>query len=141
MVTTSQQTSWTSLQLQAVVQPATWHVWLGAAWAFAAAASIALLPDGSLGRLLIVFPFLLIVPGHLMVQGLVVKHLLAVPRGRHVVYAIGASPVVLGLTALATTIIPRGFTPTNIIGAVTIVCTLFAMVALLRHTRHDARAA
>lgn len=57
------------------------------------------------------------------------------PPLREVLFAVGASPVVLALAALSTALLPGGFTQTRIVLATTVLCGALAAIALTRHVR------
>lgn len=108
----------------------TWHIWTGAALAVIAA--LAASSASGAGRFWLTVPFLLFVPGHLLVQAFVSPRLHARPRPSHLAFAVGASPAVLGLCALATALLDHGFTGANIVAATTLTCLGLAGVALAR---------
>jgi len=100
--------------------------------ALLAALAVAFLPAGAGIRLLSVLPLLLLIPGYLLIEALVVR-----PRTRraqwvHVGVALGVSPALIGLLALATAVIPGGFRASAIVIAVTAACLLLAGVAFYR---------
>ncbi|HUR25613.1 MAG TPA: DUF1616 domain-containing protein [Candidatus Thermoplasmatota archaeon] len=104
--------------------------------AFVAATS---LPAGSL-RLALVLPMLLFAPGYLLLQAFVVP---AAPRAARTwqgLASLGISPAVLGLLALATSIVQGGFRLDAILLLATIGSLAFAATALVRR-RNLARAA
>lgn len=78
------------------------------------------LPDGSTLRLAFVVPILLVAPGYLLLQALIVPARSAATRGRHAVLSLGVSPALLGLLALSTAIVPGGFQEGAILAVVTI---------------------
>lgn len=84
------------------------------------------LPDGSTLRMVVVLPILLLVPGYLLLQALIVPARSPATRGRHALLSLGVSPAVLGLLALATAIVPGGFTPGVILVVVTVGCLALA---------------
>lgn len=90
------------------------------------------LPDGSTLRLAIVLPIVLLAPGYLLLQALIVPARSAASRGRHLLLSLGVSPAVLGLLALSTAIVPGGFTPGAILLVVTVGCVVLAAVGVHR---------
>lgn len=104
-----------------------------AALAMVAAAGLAaLMPEGSLLRLALIAPILLIAPGYLLIQALVVPARSARTRLLHGFLSFGVSPAVLGLLALATALLPNGFQPWIIVASVTLGCVLLAGIAVRR---------
>lgn len=108
---------------------------LAAAAATAAAFAAALLPPGSALRVLLAWPLLLVVPGFLLLQALVVPVAVGRRRFSHALVAVGISPALVGLLALATALVPGGFRPLSIVSVVTGACLLLAAVALVRRAR------
>lgn len=104
----------------------------GAGLALVAALVAAVLPDGSTLRLAVALPVLMVVPGYLLLQALLVPARSWTARGRHALLSLGLSPAVLGLLALSTAIVPGGFRPVAIAATVTVGCLAFAGVALRR---------
>lgn len=104
----------------------------GAGLALVALVGAIAIPSGSTVRLAIVLPILLVVPGYLLLQALLVPARPAAERGRHLLVSVGLSPAVLGLLALSTAIVPGGFTRGSILAIVTAGCLVFAGVALRR---------
>lgn len=105
---------------------------LAAALALAAGAAALMLPDGSTLRLALVLPILLLAPGYLLLQALIVPARSMTDRGRHLLLSLGVSPAVLGLLALSTAIVPGGFTPGAIVLVVTVGCVLLAGIGFQR---------
>lgn len=97
-----------------------------------AGAATLVLPDGSTLRLVLVLPILLLAPGYLLLQALLVPARSTAARGRHLLLSLGVSPAVLGLLALSTAIVPGGFTSGAIILVVTVGCVLLAGVGFQR---------
>lgn len=104
----------------------------GAGLAVLALLAAIALPDGSTLRLAIVLPILLLAPGYLLLQALLVPTRSLADRGRHLLVSVGLSPAVLGLLALTTAIVPGGFKPASILAVVTAGSLLFAGIALRR---------
>lgn len=97
------------------------------------AAIVALvLPDGSMLRLAIVVPILLLAPGYLLLQALLVPARSAATRGRHLVLSLGVSPALLGLLALSTALVPGGFKQGAILGVVTVGSIVLGAVGFRR---------
>lgn len=91
-----------------------------------------LLPEASPVRWTIVLTFLLLVPGYLFIQALVVQ---APPRRfeiLHPVFAIGISPAVIGLLALSTTMVPNGYRPSTVFVIIIGACVILTVVAFIR---------
>lgn len=89
------------------------------------------LPAGPL-RMLLTLPVLLFAPGYLLLQAFVVPPARGAKAGWQCLAAIGVSPAVVGLLALATAIVEGGFRT----GAIVLLTTLgslgFAAMALVR---------
>jgi hypothetical protein len=96
--------------------------------AFAASTS---LPAGSL-RLLLVLPMLLFAPGYLLLQAFVVPAAPPAARAWQALASLGISPAVLGLLALATSIVQGGFREDAILGLTALGSLAFAGAALVR---------
>jgi uncharacterized membrane protein len=115
-------------------------VLLGGVLALVGAWAFLILPAGSTVRIALVAPVLVLVPGYLLIQTLIVP---ASPPGRravHAVVAIGASPALVALAALATAIVPGGFRPGPIVAVVTLMTLGLAAAALYRRAAHAATA-
>lgn len=83
------------------------------------------LPEGNLLRFVLALPVLFFAPGYLLLQALIP----AGPESRrmwHALVAVGLSPVLVGLLALSTALVPGGFKPLPIL----IVVTLGSLVLL-----------
>jgi uncharacterized membrane protein len=96
--------------------------------AFVAATS---LPAGTL-RLLLVLPMLLFAPGYLLLQAFVVPAAPPAARAWQALASLGISPAVLGLLALATSIVQGGFREDAILGLTVLGSLAFATAALVR---------
>lgn len=96
-----------------------------AAWAATA------LPPGELVRVLLTLPVILFVPGYLALQAVV-----GMPRERdqrrQAMAALGLSPAIVGLVALATALAPGGFKLVVIANAILATCILLAAGAVAR---------
>lgn len=92
------------------------------------------LPEGDTLRLVVAAPVVLVVPGYLVLQAVFVPA--RPPRQRlvHALFAIGLSPIVLGLLALTTALVPSGFRTGPIVAAVTVACLALAGLAGFRRT-------
>lgn len=97
-----------------------------------AALAAVVLADGSTLRPVVALPILMVAPGYLLLQALLVPARSPTERGRHLLVSLGLSPAVLGLLALATAVVPGGFRPLPIAATVTLGCLAFAGVALRR---------
>ncbi len=109
-----------------------WDLGLSVALAVAGTLGALWLPAGDTVRLLLALPVVLLVPGYLLLQALMVPTSQGFPRWLEVLFSIALSPAIVGLVALATWVIPGGFQPRVIIGTVTGACFLLAAVALQR---------
>ena len=98
----------------------------------AAIATALILPGGSTLRLAVVLPVLMVAPGYLLLQALLVPTRSATARVRHALLSLGVSPAVLGLLALSTAIVPGGFTEGAILAVVTLGCLVLAGVSVHR---------
>lgn len=112
----------------------------GAALALGAALAYASLPDGSILRVALVAPVLLVVPGYLLLQAVVVPRTTGRARLVHALAALGISPAVVGLLALSTALVPGGFRPASMVTAVTGACLVLAVVASRRRSEAARRA-
>lgn len=103
------------------------------------AAAIALtLPAGSTLRAALTLPVLLVAPGYLLLQSILVPAWPPSRRWLHAVLGLGISPPLLGLMALSTIVLPGIFTPNTIIAAVTLGCLALGTLAVFRRERHRA---
>lgn len=94
------------------------------------AASVAWVrPEGDTLRLVVAAPIVLVVPGYLVLQAAFVPARPARQRAIHALFAVGLSPIVLGLLALTTALVPSGFQTGPIVAAVTVACLALAGVA------------
>lgn len=100
--------------------------------AFVGAAAVAIAPPGSPARVALTAPTLLVVPGYLLLQALLVPVRPWPRRGLHAVVALGLSPAIVGLLALATALAPGGFKPMPLVAAVTFGCVAMAALAAVR---------
>lgn len=89
------------------------------------------LPPSSL-RLALVLPMLLFAPGYLLLQAFVVPAAPRSARTWQALASLGISPAVLGLLALATSIVQGGFRSDAILLLTTIGSLAFAATALVR---------
>lgn len=104
------------------------------------AAAIALtLPSGSTLRAVLTLPVLLVAPGYLLLQSILVPARPPSRRLLHAVLGLGISPPLVGLLALSTTVVPGIFTPNTIIAAVTLGCLALGTLAVFRRERHRAQ--
>ena len=125
---------------------AAWRSWRGGLDLLACAALVALgclaaaaLPSGSGLRLALAVPVLLFAPGYLLVEAAAGPAMQASARAMRAVLAIGLSPALVGLVALATAGLPGGFRTGSIVLLVAVVCLALAAAALWRrraHVRH-----
>lgn len=105
------------------------------------AAAIALtLPAESTLRAVLTLPVLLVAPGYLLLQSILVPARRPRRRVLHAVLGLGISPPLVGLMALSTTVVPGSFTPTTIIAAVTLGCLALGALAVYRRGRQQAAA-
>lgn len=103
------------------------------------AAAVALtLPVESTLRAVLTLPVLLVAPGYLLLQALLVPARRPRRRVLHAVFGLGISPPLLGLMALSTTVVPGTFTPNTIIVAVTLGCLALGALAVFRRGRQRA---
>lgn len=108
--------------------------------AFAAAFGVAFPAASVVVRVLVAAPLVLVVPGYLLLQAALVPARPARRRLAHALIALGLSPGILGLAALATALSPGGFRPVPIVLSVTVVCLGLAAVALVRRAHHPVSA-
>ncbi len=93
------------------------------------------MPGGSPLRVALALAVLFFVPGYLLIEAVAQP---AVSRQRRVVrawIAIGVSPAVVGLLALATVALPGGFRPASIVATLTVACVGLAGVGIWRRRR------
>jgi len=104
-----------------------------------AAVAYATLSGGSGLRVALAVPVLFFVPGYLLIEAVSVT---AAGRHRaiHAWIAVGVSPAIVGLLALATVLLPGGFQGGSIVGVVTAACFALAGCAFWRRRRASARA-
>ncbi|MEA3166596.1 MAG: hypothetical protein QOJ26_1468 [Thermoplasmata archaeon] len=100
--------------------------------ALSAGLAFAFLPDGSVLRVALGLAMVFLVPGYLLIEA--AAPVTSEPRRRmlRICLAVGVSPVVLGLLALATAALPGGFHSASIVGLSSLVCVAAAAVAFLR---------
>ena len=75
---------------------------------------------------------LFFVPGHLLIAAVTRAPTMKGQRPMRALVALGVSPPLVGLLALATTLLPGGFRPMTIVIVVTVACLAFAVVAAFR---------
>ena len=111
---------------------------LAAALALGAAVAARTMPDASPLRLALTLPALFLVPGYLALQCLFVPERPARARLLHAAVAVGVSPAIVALAALATAVVPEGFRPASIVVMVTAASLGLAGVAYGRrmHVEH-----
>ncbi len=97
----------------------------------AAAAAAFLIPDGTIVRWALAIPVLLVVPGYLLLQAILVPAKPVSSRGVHALLSLGISPPLVGLLALTTALF-GAFHAGPIIAVVTGACLLLGVTALLR---------
>jgi uncharacterized membrane protein len=103
---------------------AQFDILLACALALAAAFAFAFLPPGSAVRVALVTPGLFLVPGYLLIRLVADPSSSGRIRGVHALLAVGVSPALVGLLALATAFVPGGFRPVPIVATVTTACLL-----------------
>lgn len=102
-----------------------------------AALLVSSLPDGSLLRAAVTLPILLLVPGYLLIEATVTS-VKPGQRAMHALVGLGVSPPLVGLLALATVLLPGGFSGAAIVGTVTFACLGLAALAMWRRLRTPA---
>ena len=105
------------------------------AFVLVAAAAYLTLPEGSLARLALVAPAVLLVPGYLLVEATASGPTSPRKRVGHALVGLGVSPAFLGVVALATALVPGGFRAPAIVGAITLACFGAAWIVLERRQR------
>ena len=107
------------------------------------AAVLATVGDGAgVVRYLFAGLVVFLVPGYLLLEALLPSNQPgAPPRAWRLAAAVGLSPALVGLLALATALVPGAFRPGTIIAVITLACIAFAAVAVLRRQRGVAAAA
>lgn len=109
---------------------------LAAAAPVLAALLMVLVPDGNVVRIALAGAVVFLAPGYLLLEATAPAGG-AGERGREarpwrLAMALGLSPAVVALVALAAALVPGGFRPLPIAGAVALVCVALAAVALRR---------
>lgn len=97
----------------------------------AAAVAVAAGTTGAL-RMAVTLPVLLLAPGYLLLQAVVVPPAKGAGLLRQLLACLGISPAVVGLLALSTAIVAGAFKPLVIVAAVTVGCLAFATIAIQR---------
>ena len=106
---------------------------LGLPCALAAAAALATkLLEGSSIRLLLALTVLFFVPGHLLIAAATRVPDTSGQRPLRALVALGVSPALVGVLALATALLPWGFRPDAIVAVVTLACFALAGIAAFR---------
>lgn len=95
-------------------------LWIAGVLVLVGALAAAVLPAGDVMRIALVAPVVLVVPGYLLVQAFVVPAVSRRRRAVHALIGLGLSPVVVGLLALVTALVPGGFQTSTIILFVTL---------------------
>ncbi len=93
--------------------------------------------DGSALRVALALTVLFFIPGYLLIEASVGPSAERRVRVMRACVAVGLSPAIVGLLALATAILPGGFRPASIVVAVTVACFVFAGLAFVRRSRAD----
>lgn len=94
-----------------------------------------LLPGGSILRVALALSVLFFAPGYLLIEATARQ---ATEKSQRLVrawIAVGVSPAIVGLLALATVALPGGFRPASIVGTVTVACFALGGIALGRRRR------
>jgi uncharacterized membrane protein len=91
-----------------------------------------LLPDGSLARAILGFAALAFVPGYLVLEASLPPARTGDHRAMRAIAAVGISPVVVGLLALATVGVQGGFKPAAIVVVLTVGCLAVGALAFGR---------
>lgn len=107
-------------------------LYVAAAMTIAASSVAALMPTDNPLRALTVVCFLLLVPGYLFLQALIVQKHPHIFEPAHALFAVGISPAVVGLLALSTTLAPVGFRLSTVFAVVVTACVLLAVIAFAR---------
>lgn len=97
-----------------------------------AVVAFALLPDGSGLRLALALPMLLLVPGYLLIEAVAEPATTGRARLVRLLLALGVSPALVGLLALATALLPVGFRPLPIVIIIVFASLGLGAVALWR---------
>lgn len=113
----------------------TWDVALSLVLAVVSVIAAFVLPDGSTIRFILALPTLLLVPGYLLLQALMLPRARGLSRPQEALLSLAASPAIVGLLALATWAVPGGFRPRLIIGTVAGACFMLAAIILQRRGR------
>jgi len=105
-----------------------------------AGAAYLVLPGGSFLRLLLAVGVLFFAPGYLLIEAATAPAKRGADRAAKAWLAIGTSPAIVGIIALATAVLPGGFRAGSIVLATTVGCLGLAGIAYWRRAA-DARAA
>lgn len=101
----------------------------------AAVAASAGAPGGPL-RMVLAALVVFVLPGYLLLEAALPSRQPGdMPRAMRFAAAVGLSPALVGLAALATALVPGGFKPVTILGAVTLLSIALAAVAVARRHR------
>ncbi|MHB8605421.1 MAG: DUF1616 domain-containing protein [Thermoplasmatota archaeon] len=105
---------------------------VGGVAAVVAGAAFALLPAGSIARVALTVPALFVLPGYLLLEASLSPRTARPSRAFTLLAAIGVSPILVSVLALATTRLPGGFRPDSIVAVITVACVALAIVATTR---------
>lgn len=107
-----------------------------AALAVLAGVAFLSLPGGSVLRMALAFSVLFFVPGYLLVEAAAGPARRSGSRAVRALLAIGVSPPLVGLLALATAILPGGFRAGPIVALLCVACLSLAAAAAWRRGAH-----
>ena len=108
-----------------------WDVVAAGVVALAAAASFLWMADGSVGRLIFTLPLLLFVPGYLLLSALRIGTDRWKGRSFELFFSTGISPAIVGFIAMAAGFL-GALRADAVVGSVTAVCILLALLAMTR---------
>lgn len=121
---------------------------MSASWDLAGALGVALLAGlayatmsgGSPLRVALALAVLFFIPGYLLIEAVARPDVPAHRRAARACVALGVSPAVVGLLALATALLPGGFSSRSIVALVTLACLALAALAFWRRNRAGRKA-
>ncbi|MHB1261120.1 MAG: DUF1616 domain-containing protein [Thermoplasmatota archaeon] len=99
------------------------------------------LPGGSFLRMSLAFTVLFFAPGYLLIEAAAGPARSMSSRGLRASLAIGVSPALVGLLALATAVLPGGFRPAPIVVLLAVACLGLAGAAFWRRRTPTPQAA
>lgn len=113
-----------------------WDLVACSALVAAACAAFAGLAEGTALRFALALPVLFFAPGYLLIEAVAGPAKAAGGRAVRALVAIGVSPALVGLLALATAVLPAGFRPTPIVVLLAVASGALALAGAWRRRLH-----